>query len=110
MLKTRTVDGFKGTPTHPITPAVITRRSLQAYPSASLIVASTSRSIRSTTERGLSRSCSLAACRKPGRFSKLKEVAHSQAFPPPLVACYEGSLDATTQKRFRDGLLEALPN
>jgi ABC-type phosphate/phosphonate transport system substrate-binding protein len=45
--------------------------------------------------------------RKPGRFKRLKEVACSDALPPPLLACYEGSLDNSTLQRFRDGLLNA---
>jgi ABC-type phosphate/phosphonate transport system substrate-binding protein len=45
--------------------------------------------------------------RKPGRFSRLKVVAQSQAFPPPLVAYYDEALDKPTLDRFRDGLLNA---
>jgi len=45
--------------------------------------------------------------RKPGRFNRLKELTHSTAFPPPLVAYYEGVLDAQTRQRFQDGLLNA---
>jgi ABC-type phosphate/phosphonate transport system substrate-binding protein len=45
--------------------------------------------------------------RKPGRFKQLKEVAQSQPFPPPLVAYYEGVLDADTLQKFRQGLLTA---
>jgi ABC-type phosphate/phosphonate transport system substrate-binding protein len=45
--------------------------------------------------------------RKPGRFNRLKEVMHSSAFPPPLVAYYDNSLDQATLHRFRDGLLNA---
>lgn len=45
--------------------------------------------------------------RKPGRFSRLKAVAHSQPFPPPVVAYYNGVLDAATRQRFREGLLGA---
>ncbi|HEV3083844.1 MAG TPA: PhnD/SsuA/transferrin family substrate-binding protein [Gemmataceae bacterium] len=45
--------------------------------------------------------------RKPGRFKKLKEVAHSQPFPPPLVAYYGDALDEVTRERFRQGLLNA---
>lgn len=45
--------------------------------------------------------------RKPGRFSRLKELAHSQPLPPPLVAYQEGVLDDDTLRRFRDGLLNA---
>jgi ABC-type phosphate/phosphonate transport system substrate-binding protein len=44
---------------------------------------------------------------KPGRFAKLKPVAHSQPFPPPLVAYYDKALDDATLKRFRDGLINA---
>ena len=45
--------------------------------------------------------------RKPGRFKKLKEIAHSQPFPPPLVAYYGNVLDEGTRERFRQGLLNA---
>jgi ABC-type phosphate/phosphonate transport system substrate-binding protein len=45
--------------------------------------------------------------RKPGRFSRLKQVAHSPSFPPPLVAYQEGILDAKTLQRFQEGLLNA---
>lgn len=45
--------------------------------------------------------------RKPGRFKRLKEVAASQPFPPPLVAYHEGVLDAKTLQRFQEGLLNA---
>lgn len=45
--------------------------------------------------------------RKPGRFKELKEVAHSQPFPPPLVAYYGKILDEAKRTRFRDGLVGA---
>jgi ABC-type phosphate/phosphonate transport system substrate-binding protein len=45
--------------------------------------------------------------RKPGRFSQLKEVAHSQPFPPALVAYYGNHVDSATLQRFQVGLLEA---
>jgi ABC-type phosphate/phosphonate transport system substrate-binding protein len=45
--------------------------------------------------------------RKPGRFARLKDVAHSQPLPPPLVAFYGRHLDDATLSRFRDGLLNA---
>jgi ABC-type phosphate/phosphonate transport system substrate-binding protein len=45
--------------------------------------------------------------RKPGRFKRLRDLMHSQAFPPPLVAYYEGVLDKETRQRFLDGLLNA---
>jgi len=45
--------------------------------------------------------------RKPGRFRQLKEVAHSQAFPPAVVAYYNQNLDETTLRRFKEGLLNA---
>jgi ABC-type phosphate/phosphonate transport system substrate-binding protein len=45
--------------------------------------------------------------RKPGRFKNLKEVAHSQPFPPPLVAYYGKTLDEATRERLRAGLLGA---
>jgi ABC-type phosphate/phosphonate transport system substrate-binding protein len=45
--------------------------------------------------------------RKPARFNRLKEIVHSQPFPPVLVAYYEKVLDQDTLRRFRDGLLNA---
>jgi ABC-type phosphate/phosphonate transport system substrate-binding protein len=45
--------------------------------------------------------------RKPARFKQLKEVAHSEPFPPPVVAYYGDVLDAATRQRFAKGLLEA---
>jgi len=45
--------------------------------------------------------------RKPARFKKLKEVAHSQPFPPALVTYYGKHLDEATRARFRMGLLES---
>jgi ABC-type phosphate/phosphonate transport system substrate-binding protein len=45
--------------------------------------------------------------RKPGRFNQLKEVAHSQPFPPVVVAYYDKVLDEATLRRFREGLLGA---
>jgi ABC-type phosphate/phosphonate transport system substrate-binding protein len=45
--------------------------------------------------------------RKPGRFRQLKAVAHSQSFPPAVVAYYEGALDKATLRRVRKGLLNA---
>ncbi len=45
--------------------------------------------------------------RKPGRFKRLKEIAHSQPFPPPVIAYYEGNLDQDTMNRFQTGLLDA---
>src|SRR5262249_8805456 len=45
--------------------------------------------------------------RKPGRFRQLKAVAHSQPFPPGVVAYYQGVLDKATLRRFRRGLLNA---
>jgi ABC-type phosphate/phosphonate transport system substrate-binding protein len=45
--------------------------------------------------------------RKPGRFKQLKEVAHSERFPPVVVAYYGSNLDDATLRRFKDGLLGA---
>jgi ABC-type phosphate/phosphonate transport system substrate-binding protein len=45
--------------------------------------------------------------RKPGRFNRLKEIAHSQPFPPPVVVYYDGAIDQTTLNRFKAGLLGA---
>jgi len=45
--------------------------------------------------------------RKPGRFEKLKEIAHSQPFPPPVVAFYDKVLDDATLKQFQEGILNS---
>jgi ABC-type phosphate/phosphonate transport system substrate-binding protein len=45
--------------------------------------------------------------RKPSRFRRLKPMAHSQPFPPGVVAYYEGVLNKATLRRFRKGLLNA---
>jgi ABC-type phosphate/phosphonate transport system substrate-binding protein len=45
--------------------------------------------------------------RVPGRFRKLKPIATSQPFPPPVVAYYDKTLDDTTLRKLRDGLLKA---
>lgn len=45
--------------------------------------------------------------RKPGRFNKLKEVARSEPFPPPLVAYHGKTLDDAIRERFRTALLGA---
>jgi ABC-type phosphate/phosphonate transport system substrate-binding protein len=45
--------------------------------------------------------------RKPGRFNRLRELMHSQAFPPPLVAYYDNVVDTATRQRFQQGLLTA---
>jgi ABC-type phosphate/phosphonate transport system substrate-binding protein len=45
--------------------------------------------------------------RKPGRFKRLKEVTHSQPFPPPIVAYYDSNLDQSTLNRYKQGLLGA---
>jgi ABC-type phosphate/phosphonate transport system substrate-binding protein len=45
--------------------------------------------------------------RKPSRFNRLKQVAHSEPFPPPVVACYGLVLDESLRLRFQKGLLEA---
>jgi ABC-type phosphate/phosphonate transport system substrate-binding protein len=45
--------------------------------------------------------------RKPGRFAQLKQVVHSQPFPPSVVAYYDKALDEATLSRFRSGLLDA---
>jgi ABC-type phosphate/phosphonate transport system substrate-binding protein len=45
--------------------------------------------------------------RKPNRFNQLKEVAHSDPFPPTVIAYRDKSLDASTLNRFRQGLLGA---
>jgi ABC-type phosphate/phosphonate transport system substrate-binding protein len=45
--------------------------------------------------------------RKPARFKNLKEIAHSQPFPPPLVAYYGKTLDSATLERLRTSLLNS---
>jgi ABC-type phosphate/phosphonate transport system substrate-binding protein len=45
--------------------------------------------------------------RKPGRFKRLKHVAHSEPLPPIVVAYYDNVVDEPTRERFRDGLLNA---
>jgi ABC-type phosphate/phosphonate transport system substrate-binding protein len=45
--------------------------------------------------------------RKPGRFKQLKQVAHSEPVPPPIIAYYDKVLDEPTRQRFLDGLLGA---
>ena len=45
--------------------------------------------------------------RKPGRFARLKELTHSQAFPPPLVAYYDDTVAQQTRQRFQVGLMTA---
>jgi ABC-type phosphate/phosphonate transport system substrate-binding protein len=44
---------------------------------------------------------------KPGRFKQLKDVAHSQPFPPALIAYYDNGLDNDTLRRFETGVLGA---
>jgi len=45
--------------------------------------------------------------RKPGRFNKLRELAHSQPFPPVTIAYYDNVLDAQTRKTFQNGVFAA---
>ncbi len=45
--------------------------------------------------------------RVPGRFRRLKPIARSQPFPPPVVAYYDKNLDDATVRKLRDGLLNA---
>ena len=45
--------------------------------------------------------------RKPGRFKQLKEIAHSEPLPPPVIAYYGDALDSTTQEQFAKGLFQA---
>lgn len=45
--------------------------------------------------------------RKPGRFNRLKEIAHSKPFPAGVVAYYGSNLDETTLRTLKDGLLGA---
>jgi ABC-type phosphate/phosphonate transport system substrate-binding protein len=44
---------------------------------------------------------------KPARFNKLKVLARSEPFPPPVIACYGNALAEATRARFRKGLFEA---
>jgi ABC-type phosphate/phosphonate transport system substrate-binding protein len=44
---------------------------------------------------------------KPGCFAKLKEIATSDAFVPPVIAYNPASMDAATLAKLRDGLLRA---
>jgi ABC-type phosphate/phosphonate transport system substrate-binding protein len=48
--------------------------------------------------------------RKPGRFKQLKEVAHSQPFPPVVVAYYGSVLDEGTREQFKTGMMSASDN
>lgn len=45
--------------------------------------------------------------RKPGRAGQLREVARSEAFPPPVIAARGNTLDTATRKKFQDGLIQA---
>ena len=45
--------------------------------------------------------------RKPGRAKRLKELARSQPFPPPVVAYFGTVPDEASRRRFRQGLLGA---
>jgi ABC-type phosphate/phosphonate transport system substrate-binding protein len=44
---------------------------------------------------------------KPGRYARLKIIAKSEVFPPLVVAYKQGSLDAATLERIRNGLRAA---
>jgi ABC-type phosphate/phosphonate transport system substrate-binding protein len=48
--------------------------------------------------------------RKPGRFKQLKEVAHSQPFPPVVVAYSDSVVDEGTRDQFKKALLSASDN
>jgi ABC-type phosphate/phosphonate transport system substrate-binding protein len=45
--------------------------------------------------------------RKPVRFDRLKEIAHSETFPAGVIAYREGAFDKATLRRLQDGLLGA---
>jgi len=45
--------------------------------------------------------------RKPGRFNQLKLALESEVFPAGVVAYKEGSLDAKTLQKFKDGLINS---
>jgi ABC-type phosphate/phosphonate transport system substrate-binding protein len=45
--------------------------------------------------------------RKPGRYAQLKELMRSEPLLPALVAYHEGSVDAATLGKVRDGLVNA---
>jgi ABC-type phosphate/phosphonate transport system substrate-binding protein len=48
--------------------------------------------------------------RKPGRFKQLKEVAHSQPFPPVVIAYYGSVLDEGTRDIFKKSILGSSDN
>jgi len=45
--------------------------------------------------------------RKPGRFARLKLIAQSQPFPPPVILYKDKDLDDATLEKFRNGLIKA---
>lgn len=45
--------------------------------------------------------------RKPGRFAKLKPIAQSAPFPPPVILYKDKDLDNATLEKFRNGLIKA---
>jgi ABC-type phosphate/phosphonate transport system substrate-binding protein len=45
--------------------------------------------------------------RKPGRFTQLKELVKSEAFPATVIVYRAGSLDDATLRQYREGLLTA---
>jgi ABC-type phosphate/phosphonate transport system substrate-binding protein len=45
--------------------------------------------------------------RKPGRYAQLKELMRSEPLLPALVAYHEGSVDAATLGKVREGLINA---
>jgi ABC-type phosphate/phosphonate transport system substrate-binding protein len=47
------------------------------------------------------------AQRKPGRFARLKTLVQSEPFPWAVVVCNPANFDEATQKRFREGMLNA---
>jgi ABC-type phosphate/phosphonate transport system substrate-binding protein len=48
------------------------------------------------------------ADRKPGRSAKLRTLIQSEAFPWGVVACNPATFNEDAQKRFRDGLINAV--
>jgi ABC-type phosphate/phosphonate transport system substrate-binding protein len=48
--------------------------------------------------------------RKPDRFARLKTLEQSEVFPAGVIAYYADSLDETTLRRFREGMIGAKDN
>jgi ABC-type phosphate/phosphonate transport system substrate-binding protein len=46
--------------------------------------------------------------RKPGRFAKLKTLIQSEVFPNGVIACNPANFNEESQKKLRDGLMNAV--